>query len=95
MTSISLKSNCGGRIDLEVDLERGRVAGPDAASFLAFLKQWDGNAVIYGTQPVYAPDPLHSLPDLAAVLATAGYILSADLAALLPPPEEIPEGAIA
>ena len=95
MTTISLKSNCGGRIDIEVDLERGLVTGPDAESFLRALQRWDGNAVIFGTQPIYAPDPLHSLHDLAAMLATAGYILSDDLAAMLPPPEDIPEGAIA
>jgi hypothetical protein len=95
MIAISLTNNCGGKIDIDVDFARGRVSGPDALAFLRAVEQWDGDGNLYGTQPAPAPDPLHDPHDLAVMLATIGYNLTDDLAAYLPPPENIPEDAIA
>lgn len=75
--------------------ESRRIAGPDAATVKAMLGKWHGEAILYGTQPVPAPDPLGSSRDMAIMLADWGWQLPDELADLLPEAEAVPDGAIA
>ena len=83
----------GDRLTFRHDPGARRVAGADAATVLAMIAQWDGMATLYGTQPVPAPDPLGSAREMAVMLADWGWDLPADLLALLPRDQTVPDGA--
>ena len=85
----------GDRLTFRHDPGARRVAGADAATVLAMIAQWDGMATLYGTQPAPAPDPLGSARDMAVMLADWGWDLPADLSALLPRAQPVPDGAVA
>lgn len=85
----------GDRLTFSHDPGARQVAGADAARVLAMIAQWDGMAILYGTQPVPAPDPLGSARDMAVMLADWGWDLPADLGALLPRAQPVPAGTVA
>lgn len=85
----------GLRLSVIHDPAARRITGPDAEAVLAMIASWRGEATLYGTQVVPAPDPLGSTPDLLAMLATWNWELPPDAAALLPPAEAVPDGAVA
>lgn len=61
----------------------------------AMIDRWQGYGILYGTQRVDAPDPINSQRDFAVMLAHNECSLSDELAALLPPPDDIPDDAVA
>jgi hypothetical protein len=77
------------------DPDARSVSGAGAERVMAMVRAWDGVGVLYGTQPVDAPDPLGNPRDFAVMLADAGFTLPDALAALLPPADPIPAGAVA
>ena len=85
----------GHRLTFRHDPGARWVAGADAATVLAIIAQWDGMAILYGTQPVPAPDPQGSAREMAVMLADWGWDLPADLGALLPRAQPVPAGAVA
>lgn len=87
------RSRFNERLDFKHDPSARRVSGVDADPVLTMISQWDGHAIIYGTQPVPAPDPLGSSRDMAVMLADWCWDLPDDLLALLPRAQAIPEGA--
>jgi len=87
----------GSMLCFSHDAASRTITGPSAAMLLATVERWSGLGVIYGTQPVEAPDPLGSDRDMAVMLATFGYVLPESLWRLLPKPQPNPDqaGAIA
>lgn len=67
----------------------------DEATLDRMLSRWDGYWIFYGTQHVDAPNPKGSKRDFAIMLKAYDYTLSDELESLIPPPEKIPEDAIA
>jgi len=94
MTKIDAANNNGRRIVATVDHARRTATGPDADRLLFLADRAGGVVYLYGTQQVPISDPLGSPEQLALLLAGNGYD-PGDLASLLPPPEQVPEGAIA
>lgn len=93
---IIARKTYGPPLRVSLDVAARAISGPDADAARAMLIGWPGVGLLYGgTQPVKAPDPLGSLHDFAAMLATNGYILPKDLAAMLPEAEAISDGAVA
>ena len=95
--NINVSRHTGERLSFEVDLEAGEVTGSDAELVRRWLVDWGGVAILYGTQPVEAPDPVHSLRDLAVMLANYGYWngMSEEMLALIPTAEDLGDGRIA
>ncbi len=85
----------GDRLTFSHDPGARRVAGADAARVLAMIAKWDGMAILYGTQPAPAPDPLGSARDMAVMLADWGWDLPVDLLALPSRAQPAPAGAVA
>lgn len=85
----------GERLTFDHDSAARALSGPSAAVVEAMIDEWDGRGILYGTQPVSAPDPLGSSRDMATMLAARGWELPSELSSLLPPAQEIPEGAVA
>lgn len=95
MDIIATRPQFNETLTVTVDPARRTLTGPDAEQVRHWVETWDGVGILYGTQPVPAPDPLGNLRDLAVLLADAGYTLPRDLADHLPPAEAIPTGAVA
>ena len=89
------RSQFGDRLAFSHNPGARRVAGADAARVLAMIAKWYGMAILYGTQPVPAPDPLGSARDMAVMLADWGWDLPPDLSALLPRAQPVRAGAVA
>lgn len=83
-----------GVLHLRHDPEARLIQGTGAALCRAYIDRWPGHGLLYGgTQYADAPDPLGSTRDLAILLASLGWQLDSETAALLPKPDPIPEGA--
>lgn len=85
----------GASISVAYDPVARTVSGVGSERVAAMIAAWDGYGILYGTQRIPAPDPLGNLSDFAVMLADADFDLPEDLAALLPPAEAIPDGAVA
>lgn len=93
---IVARKTYGPPLLVSLDVAARAISGPGADAVRAMLVGWPGIGLLYGgTQPVEAQDPTGNLHDFAVLLATNGYTLPAELAALLPEAEAIPDGAVA
>lgn len=95
MKIIATQPQFNRRLAFDHDPESRTISGPDAAVVDGLIADWPGYSTIYGTQYVDAADPLGSSHDMAVLLLTWGWDLPQALTDLLPPPLQIPDGAVA